>query len=265
MQILDILLVFLGLCGLIFAIPPAIKICKIHNYQHKGWLFLLALIMMFITGYLADILMIFNQNRTFLNVIVSSMFFGGGLFVWLVTKMSQDTIFKLNELLKEKHYQAHHDFLTGLPNRSHFYTFIDTLMQDEKRIFGCLMMDLNGFKAVNDEYGHVVGDHILQTVAQRIEAVTPTNALSARLGGDELTMILPDLSAEEAAKVAEEIHSTLLEEIHYEHHSLKIDVSIGIAEFPKDGNNRKDIMKNADIALYKAKNNSDHLQIFSTS
>ncbi len=187
-----------------------------------------------------------------------------GGFVWLVTKMSRETIFKLKMTIQEKHYQAHHDLLTGLPNRNQFYEDIDKLIATEGMTFSCLMMDLNDFKMINDTFGHAEGDHVLQVVAHRITKAIPGDAISARLGGDEMTVVLPSTLAEDAVSIAQRIQSELLKEIRCGEHSLIIGVSIGIAQYPRDGESRKVIMSSADTAMYHAKNNDEHYQIYST-
>ncbi|WP_256717977.1 GGDEF domain-containing protein [Shewanella sp. UCD-KL12] len=219
---------------------------------------------MFIFGYLGYLWVLLGHPTTPIDIIISAVFCGGGGFVWLVTKMSRETIFKLKKTIKEKHYQAHHDQLTGLPNRNQFYEDIDNLIATKGMTFSCLMMDLNDFKMINDTFGHAEGDHVLQVVAQRITNVIPKNAISARLGGDEMTVVLPSTLAEDAIAIAQSIQDELLKEILCEEHALIIGVSIGIAQYPRDGESRKAIMKNADTAMYHAKNSHEHYQVYST-
>lgn len=264
MDTLAIVLVIVGLFGLIASLSPTHQVCNIPDHQHNGWLVLLSMIFMFIFGYLGFLWSLFTHKADTLDLIIAIIFCGGGGFVWLVTKMSRETIFKLKKTIKEKHYQAHHDPLTGLPNRNQFYEDIDKLIAAEDQIFSCLMMDLDDFKMVNDTFGHAEGDHVLQVVADRIAKVIPQDAISARLGGDELTVVLPDISAQDSIIIAKSIQDELLKEIMCGSHSLVIGVSIGIAQYPKDGDNRKSIMKSADIAMYHAKKNDQHYQIYAT-
>ena len=262
MNILAIFLVLSGLTGLLAALFPTHQMCNIPDHQHKGWLLLLNLIFMFILGYLGYIWMLINREIGTLEMIVATIFCGGGIFVFVITKMSRETIFTLQNTIQAKHYQAHHDQLTGLPNRNLFYEEIDKLIAFDGNKFSCMMMDLNDFKMINDTFGHAEGDHVLQIVAQRINRVLPNNAIAARLGGDELSVVLPSTQAQDAFIVARTIQEELLKDISCENHSLVIGISIGIAEYPKDGDARKSIMKSADIAMYHSKKHDKHLQIF---
>ncbi len=258
-----ILLVLSGLTGLIASLFPTHQMCNIPEHQHKGWLLLFNLIFMFIMGYLGYIWMLINRDIGTLEMIVATIFCGGGGFVFVITKMSRETIFTLQNTIQAKQYQAHHDQLTGLPNRNLFYEEIDKLITFDSNKFSCMMMDLNDFKMINDTFGHAEGDHVLQIVAQRINRVLPNNAIAARLGGDELAVVLPSTQAQDSFFIARAIQDELVKDISCGNYSLVIGISIGIAEYPKDGDTRKSIMKSADIAMYHAKRHEDHLQIFS--
>ena len=154
-------------------------------------------------------------------------------------------------------YMAHHDNLTGLPNRVKFREHLDQALErngnGEERI-GVLCIDLDLFKSVNDSFGHPVGDRLLKMVAERLHDVMPAEALGARLGGDEFAMIvkrnptpreLNDLSATLIARVSAPYVVDGLE--------LVIGASVGIAMSPGDGATGDDLLRNADMALYRAK------------
>jgi diguanylate cyclase (GGDEF)-like protein/PAS domain S-box-containing protein len=154
-------------------------------------------------------------------------------------------------------YMAHHDNLTGLPNRVKFREHLDQALErngsGEERI-GVLCIDLDLFKSVNDSFGHPVGDRLLKMVAERLHDVMPAEALGARLGGDEFAMIvkrnptpreLNDLSATLIARVSAPYVVDGLE--------LVIGASVGIAMSPGDGTTGDDLLRNADMALYRAK------------
>jgi len=154
-------------------------------------------------------------------------------------------------------YMAHHDNLTGLPNRVKFREHLDQALErngsSEERI-GVLCIDLDLFKSVNDSFGHPVGDRLLKMVAERLHDVMPAEALGARLGGDEFAMIvkrnptpreLNDLSAALIARVSAPYIVDGLE--------LVIGASVGIAMSPGDGATGDDLLRNADMALYRAK------------
>lgn len=265
MDILAIVLVIIGLLGLIASLVPTHQLCSIPDHHHNGWLILFSMIFMFIFGYLGFLWTLFTHQGDTLDLIIAIIFCGGSGFVYLVTKMSRETIFELKQTIREKHYQAHHDPLTGLPNRNQFYEDIDKLIATEGQMFSFLMMDLDDFKMINDTYGHAEGDHVLQIVAERIIKVIPQGAITARLGGDELALVLPGTLAEDAVTIARVIQNELLKEISSENHCIIIiGVSIGIAQYPKDGDGRKSIMKSADIAMYHAKKSAEHYQIYAT-
>ncbi|MCU0818273.1 MAG: EAL domain-containing protein [Beijerinckiaceae bacterium] len=153
-------------------------------------------------------------------------------------------------------YLAEHDSLTGLANRVVFNAAIEAalerLPQDRTPIVLCI--DLDHFKSVNDTLGHPVGDRLLREVADRLRAVTGPGSLVARLGGDEFAILLAsadDASAGETLAAA--IIRTIEKPFTIDNHHIVIGSSIGIAVAPDDGQNAELLMRNADIALYRAK------------
>ncbi len=117
-----------------------------------------------------------------------------------------------------------------------------------------LFMDLDHFKEVNDTLGHPVGDLLLQAVGQRLKARLREQDTLGRLGGDEFLAILDHAANTDASGiVAEKIIHSLIQPFELEGHQIKIGVSIGIAIFPQDGNTADELIKNADIAMYRAK------------
>ncbi len=154
-------------------------------------------------------------------------------------------------------YQATHDVLTGLPNRILFHDrFTQALAHASRKsqILAMLMLDLDNFKKINDTLGHAVGDLLLQSVAQRLSKSMREVDTIARMGGDEVVVLLSDVrQIEDVAKVAQKIFSVLQQPFQIEQHKLHITTSIGISIFPHDGENAQTLLKNADIALYRAK------------
>ena len=153
--------------------------------------------------------------------------------------------------------QATHDPLTGLPNR---LLFSDRLTQRLMRSRGTpqplavMYLDLDRFKIVNDTLGHAVGDQLLQAVASRLKGCLRETDTLARMGGDEFTMILADVeSHEEAAAVARKILGILSEPVKIDDNEFVIQASIGISIFPTDGMDVETLVKNADTAMYRAK------------
>jgi diguanylate cyclase (GGDEF)-like protein len=163
---------------------------------------------------------------------------------------------------------AYFDTLTGLPNR---VLFTDRLKQAivmaerDKRETGLLFIDLDHFKNVNDSIGHAYGDRLLKITADRIQHCLRSSDTVARIGGDEFVVILPLVSAaEDVSKVAGKILETLNKPVRFEEHDIYSSASIGIAVFPDDGTSVDDLLKNADIALYQAKERGrNNFQFFS--
>jgi diguanylate cyclase (GGDEF)-like protein/PAS domain S-box-containing protein len=154
-------------------------------------------------------------------------------------------------------FQAYHDALTHLPNRRMFVERLEMTLMAAKRVrdnVGVLFIDLDRFKAINDTLGHDVADALLVEIAQRLKSCVRQTDTVARYGGDEFTIILPDLhQPEDAAQVAEKILESVVEPAVVGETSLEISVSIGIAVFPYDGTDIDTLLRNADDAMYRAK------------
>ena len=152
---------------------------------------------------------------------------------------------------------ARHDALTQLPNR---VQFLEEMAAAEPGLargehIAVLCIDLDHFKAVNDTLGHSLGDKLLQQVSARLWGATRENDLLARLGGDEFALLLRGVdNPAEAAAIAERIVKAMANPFTIDGHQLVIGTSVGIAMAPQDGETSEILMKNADLALYKAKN-----------
>ncbi|ABO22157.1 diguanylate cyclase domain-containing protein [Shewanella loihica] len=258
-----IFIVLIGLMGLLASLIPTYQICQLKPPQTQGWHLLLFMIGMFIFGYLGFLWMLLNRETGPLETVVSLVFSAGGAFVWLVVKMSMKTIVKLQDTLEDKHYQAYHDSLTDLPNRHMLYETMERLIKENGSPFGFIMMDLNDFKMINDNLGHDAGDKVLEIIAYRIERIMPPQALPVRLGGDEFAVLLPKSELGQAQRLAKQIQKAVIEDIHCEGHLLAVGISIGIALYPQDGDDRKTLMKHADIAMYRSKQNNSDYETFS--
>jgi diguanylate cyclase (GGDEF)-like protein len=155
-------------------------------------------------------------------------------------------------------YLAYHDYLTGLPNRMLFHdrlTQAVKLAERNKEHVAVLFIDLDHFKEVNDTLGHETGDVLLQAAASRLSGLTRKSDTISRMGGDEFTMILPELKHPlDARIVAERVIEVFSTAFQVNARSLGVTASIGLAVFPADGTDVETLMKNADIAMYRAKN-----------
>jgi diguanylate cyclase (GGDEF)-like protein/PAS domain S-box-containing protein len=154
-------------------------------------------------------------------------------------------------------FQAYHDLLTGLPNRALFKDRLGQAMVHAKRhgqTLATLFLDMDHFKVVNDTLGHLVGDGLLQALAQRLRGSLREGDTLSRIGGDEFMLLLPHIrSRDNAAFIAQKILSSLKQPFHIEGHELFAGISIGIAIYPDDGDNIETLIKHADIAMYHAK------------
>jgi len=158
---------------------------------------------------------------------------------------------------EELDYLAHHDALTGLPNR---ILFNDRLSQGikkakrNKKILGLLFIDLDHFKEINDSLGHDMGDEVLKEVTLRLQSVMREEDSLARLGGDEFTIVLEELATPQSAAIfARKILDVLSKPLVINTHTMYISSSIGISLYPDDSEDGKDLLKFADSAMYKAK------------
>jgi diguanylate cyclase (GGDEF)-like protein len=154
-------------------------------------------------------------------------------------------------------YLARYDTLTGLPNRMMLTEAMgDALAYSEQWRTRCafLMIDLDRFKAVNDTLGHLVGDQLLARVSERLKEQMSENELCGRLGGDEFAIVIRDASdVEHVNRVAQRVIDRLSQPYEVDHHTLYVGASIGSASGPRDGSTVETLMRNADLALYRSK------------
>ncbi|MCU0568181.1 MAG: diguanylate cyclase [Oculatellaceae cyanobacterium Prado106] len=150
------------------------------------------------------------------------------------------------------------DALTNLPNRKSFQEKLEETLDIAKTndsLVGLLFIDLDGFKLVNDTYGHQMGDLLLKAVAQRLLRCLRNSDMVARLGGDEFVAILPNIpSAQDICKVAEKILTTLSQSFAFDGKIMMISASVGISIYPTDSGEISDLIRKADTAMYRAKN-----------
>ncbi|GAC1456216.1 MAG: hypothetical protein NVSMB8_02590 [Candidatus Limnocylindrales bacterium] len=153
-------------------------------------------------------------------------------------------------------HQALHDILTGLPNRTLLHDRLDQAVLDAKRRkepLALLLLDLDEFKAVNDSFGHHIGDLLLTQVGPRLQAALRETDTVARLGGDEFAVLLPGGDLSSASRIATTLLKALERPFIVENESLLIGASIGVAMFPEHGDTGAMLMRRADIAMYAAK------------
>ncbi|WED43575.1 EAL domain-containing protein [Legionella cardiaca] len=160
-------------------------------------------------------------------------------------------------LEEELEHQATHDSLTDLPNRVLLNDRIQnaiTTASRQKNYFAILFFDLDRFKLINDSLGHEFGDEVLREVGKRLSSLLRAQDTLARLGGDEFVIIIPDLvKGENVVTVAQKILSAFNEPLHISGQEFTLTTSIGISIYPTDGSNINSLLKNADLAMYQAK------------
>lgn len=164
---------------------------------------------------------------------------------------------RLAQKTAEARHFAYHDELTGLPNRSLLLDRLKQAMVQAERQHkqvALLLLDLDGFKDVNDEFGHAAGDKLLQQVAERLAACVRGGDTVCRYGGDEFVVMLPEIDGQETAEaVAEKIRSNLAAPYVLDGNAIAITASVGVAMYRGDEQHHSDLIKQADIAMYLAK------------
>ncbi|MDN4625541.1 putative bifunctional diguanylate cyclase/phosphodiesterase [Erwinia sp. ACCC 02193] len=164
----------------------------------------------------------------------------------------------LAEANRELAQLALHDNLTRLPNRILLEDRLDQALSKavrEETAFALMFMDLDGFKAVNDAFGHHVGDNLLVAVTERMKNLLIGHHTLARLGGDEFVLLVEISEPNDAAAVADMLVKAIDEPFLISRYELVVSLSIGIAVYPGDGNDERELMFNADAAMYHTKNN----------
>jgi diguanylate cyclase (GGDEF)-like protein len=179
---------------------------------------------------------------------------------------SENQIMGLNEELS---FTSMHDALTGLPNRYNLYSQLKLMVANANRYerkFAVLFLDLDHFKNINDTLGHNVGDALLKSVSYKLKSMIRENDIVARIGGDEFIIILNDFNDSGSL---DQVILKILDAFHQEwaiqNHFLRLSASIGVAIYPDDSNEINELMKFADIAMYKAKSEGRDQFSFFTS
>ena len=166
-------------------------------------------------------------------------------------------ISQLKQSQSRLEFLAHHDPLTALPNRLLFSVRAEHAIERSQRsklITAILFIDLDRFKHINDSLGHTIGDHLLKAVAKRLQTLIRNEDTIARLGGDEFVILLEELhEGEDAAILADKVKHALITPFHINNYELFVGASIGISLYPLDGKGVEELLRNADSAMYRAK------------
>ncbi|MCM3791407.1 EAL domain-containing protein [Domibacillus indicus] len=182
-----------------------------------------------------------------------------GLLSNKVNSMSLNLLNYTDELKRkseEIQYYAYYDFLTGLPNTRLFHEkALELAGLHDKKPIALLFLDLDRFKFINDTLGHSAGDYVIKSVANRISSLLKKGEIMSRIGGDEFLLLLPNTNRETANEFVQAIQRKLEKPFIYEGNELFITSSIGISMYPLDSNNIENLIKHADMAMYRAKEN----------
>jgi diguanylate cyclase (GGDEF)-like protein len=188
-----------------------------------------------------------------------------GFAVYLIRRIFRDATTARATALAITH-TAEHDFLTGLPNRMLLNDRIGRAIaaaQRHRNKVAVMFMDLDNFKHINDSLGHQAGDKLLQSVAQRLVACVRGEDTVSRQGGDEFVALLSEVhQSEDAAVIARKMLQTVAQTHSIGQHDLRVTASIGVSIYPDDGMDAETIVKNADIAMYQAKEHGRHCYRF---
>ena len=174
-------------------------------------------------------------------------------------------VYRSSELALERQHAALHDNLTDLPNRGAFNDHLEQALAEARRRghrLGVVMLDLDGFKEINDRLGHHVGDLVLRQVAARLTDSLRASDVAGRLGGDEFAFMLSHADEEIACDVVARFREALTEPLMIENFPVRVDGSFGIALYPQHGDDVETLMSNADLAMYTAKQGHLGVQVY---
>lgn len=175
------------------------------------------------------------------------------------------TVVTLRSMTEQRHRQSMTDELTGLGNRRYLLHVFDTFAGESMPVdqdLGVLFVDLDGFKEVNDSFGHSAGDHVLRQIGPRLASSLRRADVLVRLGGDEFAVLLPGADASQSIVVAERLAASLREPFTLDTLPITISASIGIAVAPRDATDLSELLRCADAAMYRAKLSRSAFQIY---
>lgn len=238
----NMLIVAIG-CGVVSTL-------KIKRWIKWIYMNIISLIMISISFYTR-----IPSKESAINTIV--VFWISSIIVGYIVYFITGYIIASEKLYRKFKHEAEYDFLTGLRNVRNFNLIIDEIINSNYKKLSILFMDIDFFKKVNDAYGHDGGDEILKESGKIFCNLLRNTDMIFRVGGEEFVVLLPNCGSIKAVEIAERVRST------YENHEfninnnnkIKITISIGVASFPETTNDIKDIVRQADRALYKAKEN----------
>jgi diguanylate cyclase (GGDEF)-like protein len=211
------------------------------------------------SGLIILIVLMFERIPTLDGIVIGTVLAIVLILMRQITVLGENNLLvsRLTSMLQSTEYMAAHDELSKLPNK----IFFERLLEEEihhdahhTRKLAVLFMDLDRFKYVNDSLGHTVGDQLIQQVSNRLTAaIEPWQAVVARQGGDEFTILFKQFDLPELHKMAQTLINELAKPFAAGPYDIQTSTSIGIAVYPHDGKDKMELMRNADAAMYKAK------------
>lgn len=212
-----------------------------------------------------------SPPRRLANVYLKRLFVPAIFYIWLMVWVGLIIRFLTDKLVvqnKELEQMALYDSLTGLPNRVLLDDRLKKLIQDsrrDQRTFALAVIDLNKFKAVNDNFGHDQGDELLCQVAERICSLLRISDTVSRVGGDEFVLLLNVVDEKSCFHMCERIQNAVLTPYILREGEARIGLSIGIAMFPDHARDPVELLRNADMAMYSIKSKGGGIQFYTAS
>lgn len=220
--------------------------------------------------YFIDVLSAAQRKISLAEAIFLTVLLAAGILIFVVRRLSdqrRDIALKIaaEMELRELAAMAMQDPLTGLLNRRALMAALETATASPPANgskHALFMIDLDHFKHVNDVHGHAVGDQVLEVVADRFKAAARPSDLVARIGGDEFAALAYNVDRETAHKIATRFLESLKRTIRVGEHPHKVSLSIGVALIPDDGATAEEVLRSADLAMYRAKEQRSALMFF---
>jgi len=261
MNILSICLVAFGLIFLSISLKPAVKIYK--QERSVGWQLLLLLIIFFLFGYCAFLYYLSTITTvSIVEICLSSILFGGSIFVFMVINFSLRSIEELHRVALQERHNALHDSLTGLPNRLNFMETVSAKAAAAAP-FSVFVLDLNDFKQINDVVGHYYGDQLLIKLSKRLSAVLPDDCFFSRVGGDEFILLFDSIEHTAIVELMAIVDKALVQPFNINSYNFNVRISTGGSLFPYHSSEIVTLLQKADTAMYDAKKQKVAYRLYS--
>lgn len=246
-----------SLRGILAQLQIIILLYLTLNFALKG--FIAALILNVFSLFSITAVMIVENSTVYIPGLIA--YFTALIIMYFIYNYQQQIDLKVAELEKEKKklkYMAYYDNLTEIANREMLIDRLDylsSMSESESINYKLVFIDFKNFKKINDSWGYEIGDFILQEIALRLHKIVDENDLTGRLGGDEFAVIVQrEIEMKKFKRYIRKIKRELERKYKYENREITLSCNLGISSFPEDGINSKEIIRSADIAMYKAKN-----------